>query len=136
MKKKDSGFAEKLLPVLLSTGMVFGLVLFSGQLMEVLRTREAVNQIARAYLLEMETKGYLTSRDAVQLEYSLEKECGLAEIDFSGSTCTQTEYGGEIRLVIHGILRTKLQVNIPFFYEKSRDWNVPVEVKLFSTAKH
>ena len=52
MKKKDSAFAEKLLPVLLSTGMVFGLVLLSGQFMEILRAREQMSQTARAYMLE------------------------------------------------------------------------------------
>ena len=57
MRRKDAGFVEKMLPVLLSTGMVFGLILLSGRFTEVIRTREEMNQIARAYLLEMETGG-------------------------------------------------------------------------------
>ncbi|MBO5347378.1 MAG: hypothetical protein J6A45_04520, partial [Lachnospiraceae bacterium] len=59
MKRMDSGFVERLLPVLLSTGMVFGLVLVSGQFIDMFRAREEMNQLARAYLLEMETEGYL-----------------------------------------------------------------------------
>ena len=81
MKRKDQGFVEKLLPVLLSTGMVFGLVLLSGRFSEMLRNRERINQIARAYLLEMETLGYLPNDQKFQLQEMLEA-CGLTDISF------------------------------------------------------
>ena len=51
MKCKDQGIAEKLLPVLISTGMVFGLILLSGRFSEMIRNREKINLIDRAYLL-------------------------------------------------------------------------------------
>ena len=136
MNKKDSGFAEKLLPVLLSTGMVFGLILLSGQFMDVLRTREAINQTARAYLLEMETVGYLPDSSARVLEKSLEEEYGLAEVSLAGTTTLPSAYGDKIQIVIEGSLKPDLQVAIPFLYKKSVAWTIPVRICLTSTAKH
>ena len=92
MKEKDAGFAEKLLPVLLSTGMVLGLVLLSGRLMDVLRTREQMNQIARAYMLVMESEGCINSANLRGLREDLESE-GLTDISFSGTTTTPVDYG-------------------------------------------
>lgn len=136
MNKKDSGFAEKLLPVLLSTGIVFGLILLSGQLMDVLRTREAINQTARAYLLEMETIGYLPDSSARVLEKSLEEDCGLAEVSFAGTTILPASYGDKIQIVIEGSLKPDLQVAIPFLYKESVEWTIPIRICLISTAKH
>ena len=135
MRKKDAGFAEKLLPVLLSTGMVFGLVLLSGRFMEVFRTREQLNQIARAYLLEMETMGYLQSAGMDALMTDLEQE-GLANVNLAGTTTSPAGYGEQIELVIEGDLSVDLPVAIPFLYETVQDWDIPIKINLYSTAKH
>lgn len=135
MKRKDSGFAEKLLPVLLSTGMVFGLILLSGRFTEVLRTREDMNQIARAYLLEMETLGYLPNDRVIQLQDKLE-ECGLSDISFTGTTLAAVDYGESIQLSVSGNLKVNLWVAIPFLYREQEMWNIPVNVRMVSTAKH
>lgn len=135
MKRKDAGFAEKLLPVLLSTGMVFGLVLLSGQLMEVLRIREQLNQTARAYMLEMETVGHLEHASMEMLRNALEQD-GLTDIDFSGTTMTPVGYGDNIQLMIEGKLEVDLKVAVPLLYEADKDWTVPIQIQLFSTAKH
>lgn len=136
MRKKDSGFAEKLLPVLLSTGMVFGLVLLSGQFMEVIRLREAMNQTARAYLLEMETVGYLQEFRAVSLQNELKEECRLEDISLTGTTVLPVSYGEGIELVIEGNMKTNLKAAIPLIYEKDIEWTVPIKIHMFSTAKH
>ncbi len=135
MRKKDAGFAEKLLPVLLSTGMVFGLVLLSGRFMEVFRTREQLNQIARAYILEMETIGCLQSDDMDALRVDLEQE-GLANVNLMGTTTSPVGYGEQIELVIEGDLSVDLPVAIPFLYETVQDWDIPIKINLYSTAKH
>ena len=135
MRKKDAGFAEKLLPVLLSTGMVFGLVLLSGRFMEAFRTREQLNQIARAYLLEMETKGYLQSAGMDALMTDLEQE-GLTNVNLAGTTTSPAGYGEQIELVIEGDLSVDLPVAIPFLYETVQDWDIPIKINLYSTAKH
>ena len=135
MRKKDAGFAEKLLPVLLSTGMVFGLVLLSGRFMEVFRTREQLNQIARAYMLEMETIGCLQSADMDALRGDLEQE-GLANVNLMGTTTSPVGYCEQIELVIEGDLSVDLPVAIPFLYETVQDWDIPIKINLYSTAKH
>ena len=135
MRKKDAGFAEKLLPVLLSTGMVFGLVLLSGRFMEVFRTREQLNQIARAYMLEMETIGCLQSADMDALRGDLEQE-GLGNVNLMGTTTSPVGYGEQIELVIEGDLSVDLPVAIPFLYETVQDWDIPIKINLYSTAMH
>lgn len=135
MRRKDAGFVEKMLPVLLSTGMVFGLILLSGRFTEVIRTREEMNQIARAYLLEMETGGYLPNDRILSLENKL-KDCGLTEISFAGTTLTEVDYGESIQLSVSGNLKVNLNVAIPFLYKKQENWNIPIHISMASTAKH
>ena len=136
MYKKDQGFVEKLLPVLLSTGMVFGLVLFAGQLMEVLRTRELINQTARGYLLQMETTGYLTGEAMAGLMEELEENTGLTDISLSGSTMVPEDYGAKIQLVIEGNIEREISARFPMFFEENRTWKIPVHIRMLSTAKH
>ena len=135
MKKKDSAFAEKLLPVLLSTGMVFGFILLSGQFMEVLRTREQINQIARAYMLEMETSGYLSNSGMNSLKIALEQE-GLTDVKLEGTTTLPVGYGERVQLIVEGNMVVDLEVAIPFLYGEEREWAIPISMKLYSTAKH
>ncbi len=136
MTKRDCGYVEKLLPVLMGMGIVFGLILLSGQFMKVLQIRSDVNQISRAYLLKMESKGYLTREDAANLERSLEKDGKITEIDLAGSTILPAAYGEKIMLCIKGKIKMELQIAIPLFYEEWKEWTVPIEVRMFSTAKH
>lgn len=135
MRCKDQGFAEKLLPVLISTGMVFGLIFLSGRFSEMIRNRERINQITRAYLLEMETLGYLPNDKQIQLQHSLE-ECGLSNISFSGTTLSTAEYGEMIRLVVSGTMKFDLNVVIPFLYKNHVIWDIPINLRMVSTAKH
>ena len=135
MKRKDSGFAEKLIPVLLSTGVVFGLILLSGRFSQVLRTREEMNQIARAYLLEMETLGYLPNDRVLRLQDKLE-DYGLSDISFSGTTLAAVNYGDSIQLSVSGNLELDLVIAIPFLYENQETWSIPIHICMVSTAKH
>lgn len=135
MTKKDYGFIEKLLPVLLSTGIVFGIVLLSGEFMGVFRHREAMNQVARAYLLKMETMGYLPSDEMQELRFALE-ECGLENIDFAGTNTWPVSYGTPIYLNITGNLKREFFVKIPFVVQRERVLAIPIRMCLQSTAKH
>ena len=135
MKCKDLGFVEKLLPVLLSTGMVFGLILLSGRFTEVLRAREEMNQITRAHLLEMETLGYLPNNRLLHLQNKLEA-CGLSDVSFTGTTLAAVDYGESIQLSVSGNLKIKLWVAIPFLYKDQELWEIPINICMVSTAKH
>lgn len=135
MRKKDPAFVQKVLPVLLSVSMMFGFILFSSQLMEVFRTREQINQTARAYLLEMETTGYLSASRMEALLGDL-KGCGLKEVSFQGTTVSPVSFGEQIQLVIAGSLENRIEIGIPFLIKESRMWTIPVKLAYLSTAKH
>ncbi len=135
MKKRDFGFFEKLLPVLLSTGIVFGLVLCSGQFMELLRAKEGINQVARAFLLKMETTGYLKSEELAELVTELE-EYGLADISLEGTSKSPVPYGTPIYLKITGNLQKEVFFAVPLLSEARKRMDIPIEISLISTAKH
>lgn len=135
MKQKDQGFVEKLLPVLLSVGMAFGLLVLSARFTEMIRVRESINQIARAYLLEMETVGYLPQQKTTQLTQKLQ-QYGMYDVDISGTTFQKVDYGELIELCICGTLKTNLRIQIPFLYQEERAWDIPIDICMVSTAKH
>lgn len=135
MRKKDPAFIQKVLPVLLSVGMMFGFILFSAQLMEIFRARERISQTARAYLLEMETVGYLTASDQERILTQL-KQCGLKEVSLLGTTATPAEFGEQICLAVSGNLEITAELAIPFLGKTSKAWSVPIEFSYVSTAKH
>ena len=135
MTKKDNGFIEKLLPVLLSTGIVFGIVLLSGHFMGLFRDREAMNQVARAFLLKMETIGYLPSDEIEELKLALE-DCGLEEIDLTGTNTWPVSYGTPIYLNITGKLTRAFRIGIPFLVNREHSIEIPIRICYQSTAKH
>ena len=55
------------------------------QNVQLLQAKENVGQLARAYLLKMETVGYLEPAEQAHLTAELET-AGLTEIDYEGST--------------------------------------------------
>lgn len=73
------------------------------QNVQLLQAKENVGQLARAYLLKMETVGYLEPAEQAHLTAELET-AGLTEIDYEGSTLEPAGYGERIILQIHGKL--------------------------------
>lgn len=66
-----------------------------------LNRKAQISQTARKYILKMETIGYLTADDKLALTQEL-KELGASEIDLTGSTVNEVDYGAPIYLVIRG----------------------------------
>ena len=71
-----------------------------------------VGQLARCYLLKMETVGYLAAQDQTQLTAELEN-LGITGIDYEGSTLNPAGYGNDVVLQIHGRLEETYEI-----YEK------------------
>ena len=71
---------------------------------ELLNTKAAVGQLARKYILQMETAGYLSGQARATLSLELE-ELGVTRISYDGTTCNQVNYGEAITLVIRGKLK-------------------------------
>lgn len=81
--------------------------------------KTTVSQIARQYILRMETVGYLTEEDRICLGRELEV-AGVTELELTGTTLSPVTYGDVIALEIRG----KLGGEYDF------------EEKRISTAKH
>lgn len=62
-----------------------------------------VSQIARQYILKMETVGYLEEADRIRLNQELEA-AGVTELEFGGTTMSPVAYGDIITLEIRGRL--------------------------------
>lgn len=60
-----------------------------------------MRQVAREYILIMETEGYLSAADQVSLQAELESY-GLYNISLSGTTTSEVNYGDRIYLCISG----------------------------------
>lgn len=63
--------------------------------------KTAVGQLARKYILSMETSGYLTASMELELLREL-AENGVTEADLSGTTRQEVSYGSHICLKIRG----------------------------------
>lgn len=84
-----------------------------------IQQKAQVNQIARRYILRMETVGYLNTSDRVLLCRELE-EAGVTELELEGTTLREVNYGELITLRIRGRLEGAYEF----------------EEKRVSTAKH
>lgn len=95
---------------LLTTGiLVLAMTVLMASYLEsvqMLSQKEEVNQLARKYILRMETVGYLTGEDRTSLERELAR-IGVIGIDLSGTTMSEAGYGNVIRLSIQGSLPGK-----------------------------
>jgi len=78
-----------------------------------------VSQIARQYILKMETVGYLEEADRIRLGQELDG-VGVTELELSGTTMSPVAYGDIITLEIRGKLGEEYEF----------------EEKRISTAKH
>ena len=85
--------------------------------MALFRDKEAINQEARTYLLKMETIGYLPIEELERMRNSLES-CGLEDVDFSGTSIEE------------------MVIGIPFLVSKQKTLEIPIKIRLRSTAKH
>ncbi|MCD7862782.1 MAG: hypothetical protein LUG61_04545 [Lachnospiraceae bacterium] len=126
--KKDEGFLYRLLPVLLSLGVVALLVVLAAGFLQAIRERDFVDQLAREYLLIMETEGYLSAGRQEELTASL-TQAGLGGISLDGTTVTEVSYGDRITLSISGTLPQTI------LGRSNLSWDLPVSIHLSSTAK-
>ena len=71
--------------------------------LELLEQKREVGQLARKYILQMETKGYLTAENSEALKTELEA-VGATEISLNGTTVNPVGYGENIILQMEGRL--------------------------------
>lgn len=98
-------------------------------------TKTEVSQVARKYMLRMETVGYLEPADKAELVRELER-LGVAKVNLTGTTMAPVGYGESIYLEVEGCVQGNA-------LEKERMWSDGFVVKeytikkqLMSTAKN
>lgn len=100
-KKKSASIIENMLVMLLELIVVCSfLVVFFGAFAGI-SDKWGMRQVAREYLLIMETEGYLSGTDQANIIAELESY-GLYNISLSGTTTSEVEYGDRIYLCISG----------------------------------
>lgn len=104
--------------------------------MQLISLKSEASQLARKYILRMETVGYLTGSDKARLSQELQA-MGVANIDFTGTTLHETAYGNEIVLCIQGELPGRgFSINSGLFSAVFLEKNYPFREKRMSTSKN
>ncbi len=104
--EKKYGSMMKLLPVLLAMAAMAAVTALYVTYMSDYDKREYADQIAREYILKMETQGYLSEAMKNNLISDL-SDAGFDSINLQGTTMTKAEYGDEIVLMINAHLETE-----------------------------
>lgn len=63
--------------------------------------KTAVSQLARRYILHMETAGYLSGAQELRLRQELQEQ-GVTDIELTGTTMQEVTYGQRVELHIKG----------------------------------
>ena len=118
MKKKNGTVADLMAAGLCMLAMMAVILSYMGNA-KLIGQKEQVSQIARKYILKMETQGVLTDADRIALAAELEL-AGVTDLRLDGTTVVPVAYGEQVVLMIRG----KLGDGYEF------------EEKKVSTAKH
>lgn len=135
MNKKSNGNILDFLTVGIAVLAIAILVLSSFQTMGLMVRKLEVSQIARKYILLMETKGCLTEPDRAALTAELES-VGLRQVELTGTTLQPVAHGGEILLCIRGYVKGSAAVGSNIWSEGFKAKEYHVEEKRMSTAKN
>ena len=100
-KKEASGIIENMLVALMGIVMTTAFLVIIFGAFSSISDKWHMRQVAREYLLIMETEGYLPAGDQVTLKEEL-AACGLYNISLSGTTTREVGYGERVYLKIKG----------------------------------
>jgi hypothetical protein len=102
--KKEEGNAGDFMAVCLCMLALTVVMLSYVDSVRLVGEKTQISQLARKYILKMETEGRLTDADRTTLCQELES-LGVTGVDLGGSTLEKAGYGEAIVLVIRGRLR-------------------------------
>ena len=117
--KRESGNVGDFLAICICMLLMTILMTAYMNSVHVIEKKEDVNQIARKYILRMESAGYLTEEDRIILVRELEA-AGVTEISLENTTMEWVGYGEEIVVRFRGKLGERYEI----------------DEKLVSTAKY
>ena len=135
MNRKSDGNILDFLTVGIAVLAIAILVMASFSSMGLMVRKLEISQIARKYILSMETKGSLTEPDRAALMAELE-DAGLHHVNLAGTTFQPVEYGEEILLCISGYVSAGAAAGRDIWSEGFEAKEYHVEEKRISTAKN
>lgn len=100
----------------------------------ILNTKSDVNMIMRKYIIRIESNGYLTADDESELMQEL-KDIGMTNIDISGSTLSEVEYGETVYLYVKGDISKRVVSLDDIKNGIWQDKNIHIEESLSSTSQ-
>lgn len=103
MRKERGNVADIMVSGICILAMTVVMLSYMGSV-SLLNQKAAVGQLARKYILRMESVGYLTERDRIMLCQELDT-AGVTEITLEGTTQHEVVYGTPITLQIGGKLK-------------------------------
>lgn len=103
MTKQKGMISDLMTTGLCVIAMAFIVLTFFNLTGQILQKQE-MGQLARKYILRMETVGFLTKEDEAALESEL-RELEVTEVNLSESTSSAAAYGNPIVLKIRGRLK-------------------------------
>lgn len=155
MKKKKRGILDDFLPTLIFLMlMAIMIFLFIGY-NKAINQKTMLNSIARQYLLEMETSGYMTSEMKTNLVRDLNNagfsasdgsDLTVGTVDMSGTTFRDVGYGNRIQITINVYTKNMvLASDDGKTADQSSNWNMmapkfkdvykPISITYKSTSK-
>lgn len=102
--KKEAGNVGDFMAAGICMLMLTALLLSYMDSIRLIDEKSEVNQIARKYILKMESVGMLTETDSIMLYREL-TDAGVSEVSLEGTTFVRAGYGEAIALCIKGKLR-------------------------------
>ena len=108
MKRQQGSVADVLTTGLCILAMTIVMLSYMGNV-SLMNQKMAVGQLARKYILRMETVGHLQEQDKIALQQELES-MGITEVELDGTTFGEVGYGTPITLRITG----KMKGEYPF----------------------
>lgn len=135
LKRKDKGILDQFLPAIIV--IVLLAVLWTGSMISASNIDRSsdIQQVARTYLLKMETDGYLTEENRNLLLSDL-AALDMEQIDLTGTTLSDVGYGNRIDLVIRGVVNLKDMDYKGFASPMMTTRQAEVSIKKVSVAKN
>lgn len=134
MNKNKGSILEFLSPMLCFLAFAIIVTAFFNN-MKTVSEKEDVSQVARQYILRMETVGYLTDSDRASMIQTL-TDMGVSNIDINGTTVSDVGYGNPIILSIKGTLKMSILNGDSFTAFSFTEIDAPIYEKRMSTAKN
>ncbi len=138
--KKSKGSVDEVFAGMLVLIVISILLMAYLNIMELVNRREDISQIARQYILRMETVGYLKPADRTTMEQAL-ADMGMKAISLEGTSFSDVGYGNPVILMIQGelsadSLSSEGSSGSGLFQLVFQEKGFPINIKKMSTAKN